>query len=167
MLVLPPWGRLYHWQSPDILQVRIPWSEFFDLPSLNKNIPVIEYEQFLAGKVWNNAFYTWLNHGGVFCRSLFSHMLLSSCMWNKKLYRWQEEEWEENFWGQLVPVPCHSDSKEFPSYVWMELPVFQFVPLHPLCWWASQKRTCLHPDQCSTHSELPSLFSREKKEERD
>lgn len=112
VLVLPPWGRLYHWQSPDILQVRIPWSEFFDLPSLNKNIPVIEYEQFLAGKVWNNAFYTWLNHGGVFCRSLFSHMLLSSCMWNKKLYRWQEEEWEENFWGQLVPVPCHSDSKE-------------------------------------------------------
>ncbi|KAM6260199.1 LOW QUALITY PROTEIN: GDP-fucose protein O-fucosyltransferase 2 [Spheniscus humboldti] len=48
VLVLPPWGRLYHWQSPSILQVRIPWSEFFDLPSLNKNIPVIEYEQFLA-----------------------------------------------------------------------------------------------------------------------
>ncbi|GAB1295266.1 GDP-fucose protein O-fucosyltransferase 2 [Apodemus speciosus] len=48
VLVLPPWGRLYHWQSPDIPQVRIPWSEFFDLPSLNKNIPVIEYEQFIA-----------------------------------------------------------------------------------------------------------------------
>nr|XP_020829057.1 GDP-fucose protein O-fucosyltransferase 2 [Phascolarctos cinereus] len=47
-LVLPPWGRLYHWQSPDIHQVRIPWAEFFDLPSLNKNIPVIEYEQFIA-----------------------------------------------------------------------------------------------------------------------
>lgn len=51
VLVLPPWGRLYHWQSPDIHQVRIPWSEFFDLPSLDKNIPVIEYEQFLAGTV--------------------------------------------------------------------------------------------------------------------
>lgn len=50
VLVLPPWGRLYHWQSPDILQVRIPWSEFFDVPSLDRNIPVIEYEQFLAGK---------------------------------------------------------------------------------------------------------------------
>jgi peptide-O-fucosyltransferase len=50
VLVLPPWGRLYHWQSPDIRQVRIPWSEFFDLPSLNKNIPVIEYEQFIAGE---------------------------------------------------------------------------------------------------------------------
>lgn len=61
VLVLPPWGRLYHWQSPDILQVRIPWSEFFDIPSLNRNIPVIEYEQFLAGKVWNNTIYNLLN----------------------------------------------------------------------------------------------------------
>lgn len=61
VLVLPPWGRLYHWQSPDILQVRIPWSEFFDIPSLNRNIPVIEYEQFLAGKVWNTTIYNLLN----------------------------------------------------------------------------------------------------------
>lgn len=51
VLVLPPWGRLYHWQSPDIHQVRIPWADFFDLPSLNRNIPVIEYEQFIAGEV--------------------------------------------------------------------------------------------------------------------
>ncbi|XP_066891375.1 GDP-fucose protein O-fucosyltransferase 2 isoform X4 [Kogia breviceps] len=48
VLVLPPWGRLYHWKSPDIHQVRIPWSDFFDLPSLRRNIPVIEYEQFIA-----------------------------------------------------------------------------------------------------------------------
>lgn len=49
-MVLPPWGRLYHWQSPDIHQVRIPWSDFFDLESLNKNIPVMEYEDFIAGE---------------------------------------------------------------------------------------------------------------------
>ncbi|XP_029071126.1 GDP-fucose protein O-fucosyltransferase 2 isoform X2 [Monodon monoceros] len=48
VLVLPPWGRLYHWKSPDIRQVRIPWSDFFDLPSLSRNIPVMEYEQFIA-----------------------------------------------------------------------------------------------------------------------
>lgn len=58
VLVLPPWGRLYHWQSPDILQVRIPWSEFFDIPSLNRNIPVIEYEQFLAGGVQDLTIYS-------------------------------------------------------------------------------------------------------------
>lgn len=50
VLVLPPWGRLYHWKSPDIRQVRIPWSDFFDLPSLSRNIPVMEYEQFIAGE---------------------------------------------------------------------------------------------------------------------
>nr|XP_006636360.2 PREDICTED: GDP-fucose protein O-fucosyltransferase 2 isoform X1 [Lepisosteus oculatus] len=48
VLVLPPWGRLYHWQSPDIHQVRILWAEFFSVPSLDANVPVIEYEQFLA-----------------------------------------------------------------------------------------------------------------------
>ncbi|XP_064339901.1 GDP-fucose protein O-fucosyltransferase 2-like isoform X4 [Camelus dromedarius] len=45
VLVLFPWGHLYHWQSPD------PWSDSFDLPSLNRNIPDIEYEQFIAGEV--------------------------------------------------------------------------------------------------------------------
>lgn len=49
VLVLPPWGRLYHWQSKDLEQVRIPWSAFFDVSNLNKNIPVIEYEEFIAG----------------------------------------------------------------------------------------------------------------------
>nr|XP_031531058.1 GDP-fucose protein O-fucosyltransferase 2-like [Vicugna pacos] len=48
VLVLPPWGRFYHWQSLDIHQVRIPWSDFFDLSSLNRNIPDTEYEQFIA-----------------------------------------------------------------------------------------------------------------------
>ncbi|PWA31215.1 hypothetical protein CCH79_00002911 [Gambusia affinis] len=48
VLVLPPWGRLYHWQSPDIHQIRIPWGEFFSLTSLQANIPVIEYEEFIA-----------------------------------------------------------------------------------------------------------------------
>lgn len=50
VLVLPPWGRLYHWQSPDIHQIRIPWGEFFSLTSLQANIPVIEYEEFIAGE---------------------------------------------------------------------------------------------------------------------
>ncbi|KAG5283435.1 hypothetical protein AALO_G00042050, partial [Alosa alosa] len=48
VLVLPPWGRLYHWQSPDIHQMRIPWGEFFSVTSLQANVPVIEYEEFIA-----------------------------------------------------------------------------------------------------------------------
>ncbi|XP_076751412.1 PUB and ZnF_RBZ domain-containing protein tamozhennic isoform X4 [Xylocopa sonorina] len=47
-LVLPPWGNLYHWQSKHIgLQMQLPWSLFFDVPSLQKYVPVIEMYQFL------------------------------------------------------------------------------------------------------------------------
>ncbi|KAL8561615.1 hypothetical protein ACOMHN_001347 [Nucella lapillus] len=47
ILVLPPWGRLYHWKSRHIDQIGIPWSLFFDLPSLRRFVPVIEFEEFL------------------------------------------------------------------------------------------------------------------------
>ncbi|XP_072020609.1 GDP-fucose protein O-fucosyltransferase 2-like isoform X2 [Amphiura filiformis] len=46
-LVLPPWGRIYHWQNRHLDQVRIPWSTFFDVPSLNRHIPVIELEEYI------------------------------------------------------------------------------------------------------------------------
>ncbi|XP_076647609.1 O-fucosyltransferase 2 [Halictus rubicundus] len=47
-LVLPPWGNLYHWQSKNIgPQTQLPWSLFFDIPSFQKYIPVIEMHQFL------------------------------------------------------------------------------------------------------------------------
>lgn len=51
VLVLPPWGRLYHWQSPNLHQLRIPWGEFFSLTSLQANVPVVEYEEFIAGEL--------------------------------------------------------------------------------------------------------------------
>lgn len=59
VLVLPPWGRLYHWQSPDIHQVRIPWGEFFSITSLQANIPVIEYEEFIAGEPCCFCLFVW------------------------------------------------------------------------------------------------------------
>lgn len=50
ILVLPPWGHLYHWQTESLedKQVRIHWSLFFDIPSLSKHVPVMEFEEFLA-----------------------------------------------------------------------------------------------------------------------
>ena len=48
VLVLPPWGRIgYHWKEHDMEQSRIKWSRFFDIPSMNKYIPVMEYEDYL------------------------------------------------------------------------------------------------------------------------
>lgn len=46
--VLPPWGRIWHWQTQELgYQVKIPWSTFFDVESINRFVPVIELEEFL------------------------------------------------------------------------------------------------------------------------
>ncbi|XP_073502661.1 GDP-fucose protein O-fucosyltransferase 2 isoform X2 [Phyllobates terribilis] len=82
VLVLPPWGRLYHWQSPDIHQVRIPWAEFFDMHSLSRNIPVIEYEEFLA------------ESGGPFIEQVY-------------VLQGYSEGWKEGTWEEKVDQrPC-------------------------------------------------------------
>ena len=48
VLVLPPWGRIgYHWKEKDMEQSRIKWSHFFDVESMNKYIPVMEYEDYV------------------------------------------------------------------------------------------------------------------------
>ena len=40
VLVLPPWGGIYHWQSKNIGdQSRLAWSTFFDLNALNDFVP--------------------------------------------------------------------------------------------------------------------------------
>ena len=51
ILVLPPWGRLYHWQSRNINNYKIPWSSFFDLDSLRQHIPVMEFTDYVQGKI--------------------------------------------------------------------------------------------------------------------
>ncbi|XP_047296677.1 GDP-fucose protein O-fucosyltransferase 2 isoform X1 [Homo sapiens] len=116
VLVLPPWGRLYHWQSPDIHQVRIPWSEFFDLPSLNKNIPVIEYEQFIA------------ESGGPFIDQVY---VLQS----------YAEGWKEGTWEEKVDErPCidqllySQDKHEYYRCLLRLLPLPQAVPLCAEAW---------------------------------
>ncbi|XP_043931925.1 GDP-fucose protein O-fucosyltransferase 2 isoform X2 [Protopterus annectens] len=82
VLVLPPWGRLYHWQTPGIHQVQIPWSNFFDLHSLNKNIPVVEYEEFIA------------ESGGPFIEQLY-------------ILQGYAEGWKEGAWEEKVDKrPC-------------------------------------------------------------
>lgn len=48
-LVLPPWGRLYHWQSRELpTQIRIPWSDFFDVASIRRFVSVMDLEDYLA-----------------------------------------------------------------------------------------------------------------------
>ncbi|KAK6742630.1 hypothetical protein RB195_010095 [Necator americanus] len=44
VLVLPPWGALYHWQRQE---VKLKWSVFFDVENLNEFVPVMEFETFV------------------------------------------------------------------------------------------------------------------------
>ena len=45
ILVLPPWPHLYHWKS-QFDQTNLPWGMFFDVSSLNKYVPSIEFITF-------------------------------------------------------------------------------------------------------------------------
>jgi len=48
VLVLPPWGHLYHWQSRHLgHQARIPWGHFFRVESLGMFVPVMEFEDWV------------------------------------------------------------------------------------------------------------------------
>ena len=50
VIVLPPWGPLYHWKNNKEEQRALPWGLFFDLESLRKYVPVIEFTDFLKCK---------------------------------------------------------------------------------------------------------------------
>ena len=45
VLVLPPWGNLYHWRDR---AVKIPWKKLFDVESLNRYVLVMEFEDYLS-----------------------------------------------------------------------------------------------------------------------
>ncbi|XP_059503048.1 GDP-fucose protein O-fucosyltransferase 2 isoform X3 [Stegostoma tigrinum] len=102
VLVLPPWGHLYHWQSEGLKQVRIPWSLFFDVPSLNKNIPVIEHEQFIA------------ESGGPFIQQIY-------------VLQGYAEGWTEGYWEEKVDeqiciegLPYRNDEQGFYRSVMLD-----------------------------------------------
>ncbi len=49
VLVLPPWGGLYHWQTRELgRQTRIPWRDFFDVGSISRFVPAVDLEEYLA-----------------------------------------------------------------------------------------------------------------------
>ena len=56
-LVLPSWGPLYHWQTRELgIQSRIPWKNFFDVPSISRFVNSIDLEDFLGN------FYKYFKH---------------------------------------------------------------------------------------------------------
>ena len=50
-LVLPPWGPLYHWQTKSLGdQTKIPWKNFFDVESISRYVPSLDFEDYLKSK---------------------------------------------------------------------------------------------------------------------
>ncbi|XP_055327837.1 GDP-fucose protein O-fucosyltransferase 2-like isoform X2 [Paramacrobiotus metropolitanus] len=49
-LVLPPWGPLYHWKRKDLRQDALHWSLFFDIDSIRRFVPVMEFDDYLADR---------------------------------------------------------------------------------------------------------------------
>ena len=50
-LVLPPWGPLYHWQTRSLGdQTKIPWKNFFDVDSISRYVPCLDFEDYLKSK---------------------------------------------------------------------------------------------------------------------
>ena len=60
VLVVPPWPHLHHWRT-NYLQANLKWEKFFDLPSLNEYVPIIEFEDYLAkeGRIIDEVRYMW------------------------------------------------------------------------------------------------------------
>ncbi|KAE9556562.1 hypothetical protein FO519_000256 [Halicephalobus sp. NKZ332] len=56
ILVLPPWGNLYHWKDR---AVKVPWRKLFHIGSLDKYVPMIEFEDYLSrnGRVIDGVVY--------------------------------------------------------------------------------------------------------------
>lgn len=47
-LVLPPWRRLTHWKSSHLQQHSLPWEHFFDIESMRRYAPVLDFPEFLT-----------------------------------------------------------------------------------------------------------------------
>uniref|UniRef100_A0A914HCH2 GDP-fucose protein O-fucosyltransferase 2 n=1 Tax=Globodera rostochiensis TaxID=31243 RepID=A0A914HCH2_GLORO len=45
VLVLPPWGNIWHWRRKKRTKIR--WSELFDMDSLANFVPVMEFDEFV------------------------------------------------------------------------------------------------------------------------
>ncbi|GFQ72561.1 GDP-fucose protein O-fucosyltransferase 2 [Trichonephila clavata] len=63
VLVLPPWGPLYHWKSRKVgFQAQIKWEKFFNVSSLKRYVPVIELEEFITENGYKIESFYYLQH---------------------------------------------------------------------------------------------------------
>lgn len=102
-LVLPPWGRLYHWQSTDVgRQEQLPWSLFFNVSSLQQFAPVMEMHQFLQeiGSATLDRVYILQHYADAFKSGKWEEKFeVEPCHETNKYSRIKEGNYRGSFWG--------------------------------------------------------------------
>ncbi|XP_052770117.1 GDP-fucose protein O-fucosyltransferase 2-like [Mya arenaria] len=99
VLVLPPWGRLYHWQS-GIQQTKQPWRHFFDVNSLALLAPVMEFEDYLktVAKDVDHVYYLQRFKGG-WSGKWEEKMEICECVEQPRYRQLGNGLWEGQFFG--------------------------------------------------------------------
>lgn len=102
VLVLPPWGPLYHWRTKDFgFQAKIPWKKFFDVESLAAYVPVIEFEDYLkdVGPSIDKVYYL-QHHPSTFMSSTWEEKYEEdSCQDETDYFKEAQEGFSGWFWG--------------------------------------------------------------------
>jgi len=100
VLVLPPWGRLYHWKSHQVAdQTKIPWRHFFDVNSLALLVPVMEFEDYMnvVGKQVDHVYYLQRFAGG-WSGKWEEKMEICDCVEEARYWK-NGKKWQGQFFG--------------------------------------------------------------------
>ncbi len=123
MQVLPPWGPLYHWQSRELGdQIRIPWKAFFDVDSINRYVPVLDFEDYISKLTIQK------NNREIVINGIFSeehkqgHIIDLSCNLQDFEVMWENGEFKEKIEVEKCrehPIPFQEDENgNFASTFW-------------------------------------------------
>ncbi|KAB7502464.1 GDP-fucose protein O-fucosyltransferase 2 [Armadillidium nasatum] len=105
ILVLPPWGDLYHWRNTP-RNIFFPWRTFFDIKSLQKWIPVIEFDEFFK-EIIGTCQYNWKMKSSEHMtthyednREWIERYNLSECIDNHSFWKNDDGKWYSLLWNQ-------------------------------------------------------------------
>ena len=100
ILVVAPWRHLYHWRSRYIEQDGEPWSNFFNLASMNLYVPVIEFDDFIriTGSHAIDQIMYLQRHPDGFSGG-FNELIDKAECKDRVPYTKQGKKWRSHFWG--------------------------------------------------------------------
>ena len=102
ILVLAPWRHLYHWQNRYLKQEGEPWSNFFDVASLNRYVPVMEFDDFVrvTGSSAIDQIIYLQRHPDGFKDGWKELINVGECEKRGLPFRKEGNRWEGRFWGK-------------------------------------------------------------------